>query len=67
MTWPYGEMAGVTTGSKVIGSIMLGQGLSSSWGAASSPCRLRARSALSTPDHLHLVPLYACNFQVCPS
>ena len=30
ITWPYGEMAGVTTGSRVIGSMTLGQGLSSS-------------------------------------
>ena len=39
ITWPYGEMAGVTTGSKVMGSIKWGKGLLASTSLPASPQR----------------------------
>ncbi len=54
MTCPYGEIAGVTTGSRVIGSINLGRGfVSSTVGFPSSPHRLLYLSVRLTADHLY--------------
>ena len=58
MTCPNGEMAGVTTGSKVIGSINLGKGfVSSTLGLPSSPHRFLYLSVRLTADHLHALAL----------
>lgn len=54
ITCPNGEMAGVTTGSKVIGSISFGRGfVSSTVGFPSSPHRFLYLSVRLTADHLY--------------
>ena len=54
ITCPNGEMAGVTTGSKVIGSISLGRGfVSSTVRFPSSPHRFLYLSVRLTADHLY--------------
>mmetsp|Transcript_8208 Transcript_8208/g.15852 ORF Transcript_8208/g.15852 Transcript_8208/m.15852 type:complete len:112 (-) Transcript_8208:270-605(-) len=56
ITWPYGEIAGVSTGFKVIGSIHPGNGLSASSAASTalspeSAQRRTYRSRRSKADH----------------
>ena len=54
MTCPNGEIAGVTTGSRVIGSINLGKGfVSSTVGFPSSPHLFLYLSVRLTADHLY--------------
>ena len=56
MTWPWGEMAGLTTGCRVMGSMKPGRGLSSSThspASASASYRFLYRACLLRPAHLH--------------